>query len=216
MKRLFLYDLDGTLVDTKDDITQAANHMLNQMGAAPLSREEVCRFVGVGLKTLVASCLKTQDPKRIEEGSRIYRAFYAHHLLDKSRLYLGAHQTLEYFKDRKQVVITNKPNPFSREILEGLGVAHYFLEIIAGDAEYPRKPDPSAILAVMKESGIPPQEALFIGDSPIDVQTGRNAGVTTVIITHGFSDGAEISVSQPDVMVRNFKELLDLAKRRGW
>jgi phosphoglycolate phosphatase len=216
LKRLIVYDLDGTLVDTLEDITQAANHMLRQMGAPLRLPSEVRAAIGLGASQLVKACLNTDDPELIERGLGIYRAYYGEHFLDHSALYPGARETLEYFKSRRQAVITNKPNPFSRELLSGLGVASYFLDIVGGDSNYPRKPDPAALCAMMRVAEIRPSETLLVGDSPIDVETGRNAGVFTVALAHGFSDIDELSASCPDTIVGNFKELLALAQKQGW
>ena len=216
MKQLIIYDLDGTLVDTLEDITQAANHMLRQLQAPRLSSHEIRRFIGSGVQELVRRCLKTDDPQRIEQGIMMYRTYYALHMLDSSALYPGAQEVLDYFRPRHQAVITNKPNPYSRQILTALGVANYFLEIVAGDSMYPRKPDPTATLAIMKCQGIRPEDTLLVGDSPIDIETGRNAGVMTVGIIHGFSEREELASATPDTIVANFEELLHHAKQYGW
>ena len=216
MKRIIFYDLDGTLVDTREDIARAANHMRQQMGLTALQTSEVSHFVGRGIHHLIQSCLETGDAKQIEKGFKIYRDHYAKHMLDHSRLYPGAKEVLEFFKKRKQAVVTNKPNPFSREMLEALGVAHYFIEIISGNSDYPKKPDPAAILSIMKKENIGCEAALFVGDSLIDIETGRNAGITTAIITHGFGAQNELQSARPDALARDFKEFLDLAKKEGW
>ena len=216
IKRLILYDLDGTLVDTWEDIILSIQHMLRQMGVPELPRGEIVHFVGRGVGHLVASCLKSDDPARIEQGVNIYRDFYAQHLLDHARLYPGALRTLEHFKDRKQAVITNKPNPYSCQILSRLKVEDYFVQIVAGDSEYPRKPDPSSVQAIMRRYRIPPKEALFVGDSAIDVQTGRNAGCATVVVKHRFSDEDEIALAAPDRVVQRLDDLIALSQREGW
>lgn len=215
-KRLIIYDLDGTLVDTREDIAQAANHMLARMGKPSLSREEICRFVGNGVVSLVQGCLKTQEPEPVRQGVQIYRAYYAKHFLDYSRLYPGAREVLEYFRQRRQAVITNKPNPFSRDILAGLGILEFFTDLIAGDSGTPVKPDPKAIRSLMDESRVSPQETLVVGDSPIDVEMGRNAGVEAAVLTHGFGEREEIAASNPAAILDHFKDLLDLAIRERW
>ena len=215
-KRLIVYDLDGTLVDTREDIARAANQMRARMGLPPLAEQEICGTVGLGLKRLVESCLKTEDPTRVEEGTRIYRAFYAEHLLDHTALYAGVTEVLEHFRGRKQAVITNKPNPYSRQILEALGVADYFLEIVAGDSGYAKKPDPESLLAIMRGEGAEARATVFVGDSPVDVETGAKAGVLTVAVAQGFSDRAELERAGPDHLVEGFPELLALAREKSW
>lgn len=216
MKRLIFYDLDGTLVNTERDIAQAVNHMLAHLGANPLSSEVIRRFVGRGLLDLVAYSLETDDPVLLERGTKLFEDYYREHLADFSVLYPGAQELLAYFSDRKQAVLTNKPNPFAQELLAALGVADRFIEVLAGGSGYPKKPDPAGMLAFMDQHGISRTEALFIGDSLIDVETGRNGGVQTVVITHGFSDEAELREGSPDLLVHDFQELLQLARRRGW
>ncbi len=216
MKRLIVYDLDGTLVDTLGDIAQAANHMLGELGSPALAAGEIRRYVGSGVQELVQRCLKTDDSARVAQGVTLFRAYYTTHLVDHSRLYLGARAVLDHFRARRQAVITNKPNPHASDILRALGVADYFCEIVGGESAYPKKPDPSALLAIIKNERIPPPDTLLIGDSPIDIETGRNAGVFTVSVTHGFSDEDDIRRAAPDVIVRDFHELLALARRDGW
>lgn len=215
-KNLILYDLDGTLVDTSGDIVEAMNHLFRELGAHPLPPREIIKAVGIGVRELVSKCLNTHDPKTLEKAVTIYRAYYAEHLLDKSHLYPGAVEVLEFFKARRQAVLTNKPNPFSRQILEGLKVAHYFSDIVAGDTDYPRKPDPTAIFSLMKKAGVGCDETLFIGDSPIDVEAGRNAEVQTVVVRHGFADEQALDACNPQIMIGSFEELIGLAKKEAW
>ena len=216
MKRLVLYDLDGTLVDTLADIAEATNHMLQTLQAPPMPADAIRQFVGRGVQELVAACLKTEEPQRIEEGVAIYRAYYAQHLLDQSRLYPGATALLDHFASRTQAVVTNKPNPFSQQILDALGVAHYFVEIVAGNSAYPRKPDPASVHALMAAAKATPHDTVLIGDSPIDIETGRNAGITTVAVLHGLTDEPELVRAKPDWLVRDFAELLAVAGRQRW
>ncbi len=216
MKQLIVYDLDGTLVDTLDDIAEAVNYMLARCAAAPLSRHEVRRFIGGGVHDLVKECLRTEDEQRVAEGVRIYRAYYGQHLVDHSVLYPGARDALRFFRDRHQAVITNKPNPYSRDILNTLGVAEFFLEIVAGGAPYPRKPDPASLRGLMAKVRAAPEHTVLIGDSAIDIETGRQAGVLTVATTHGFEEEAVLRSARPDLMVGSFHELLALARAGGW
>lgn len=216
MKRLIIYDLDGTLVDTREDIARAANHMLTAFNVPCLDRPTIESFVGKGLHHLIKSCLKTEDAKQIEKGSRVYREYYAKHMLDHTALYPGAREVLEYFKERLQAVITNKPNPYSRQILEALGVAGYFVEIVAGDTDYPKKPDPTAVLSIMKREKVEADETLFVGDSLIDIETGRNAGIETIVISHGFESEEALQSANPAGLVSGFRELLAFTNQKGW
>lgn len=211
-----VYDLDGTLVDTRRDIAEAANQMRSRMGLPPMPEKEICGYVGLGLQQLVEGCLNTTDPAKVEKGTRIYRAFYTEHLLDHTALYPGAREVLEHFRPRRQAVITNKPDPYSRRILEALGVAGYFTEIVAGNSGYPKKPDPASLKALMQKEEAAPAGTLFVGDSPVDVETGSKAGVPTVVLTQGFTDREELEKAGPDYLIGDFQELLELAREKSW
>ena len=215
-KRLIVYDLDGTLADTAEDIAEAVNAMLRQLAASPLSRDEIRRLVGRGLHDLIARCLDTNDPQRIRAGLDAFEAHYAAHLVDHSTLYPGVPEVLDYFHDRRQAVLTNKPNPFARDLLAALGVAPRFCAILAGADGQPKKPDPTALRALMQAQGASAPETLLVGDSVIDVQTGRNAGVLTVIVAQGFEDPQALQAARPDLLVTHFTQLLQVAKRHGW
>ncbi len=216
MKKLIIYDLDGTLADTREDIACAVNHMLHQLEKKPLPQKIIKKYVGQGLHHLIQHCLNEKDPKTVEKGAKIYRAYYAEHMLDHTALYPDAVKVLEHFRHVKQAVITNKPNPFTRDILRALNVLDYFVEVVAGDSEYPKKPDPAAVCAIMKREGILPEESVFIGDSSIDIETARRAGIETVVITHGFTEEDELRCAAPDHIVQDFSELLRLVHAKGW
>lgn len=215
-KRLILYDLDGTLVDTAEDMAQAVNVALTRLGCAPLSSRRIRAGVGQGLANLIEECLGAADAARVEAGVQLFRDYYGAHLVERSALYPGAREVLEHFRDRTQAVVTNKPDPFAHDLLEALGVAGYFSQIVTGEAAYPMKPDPTSVAALMTHHCVHPGETLLIGDSPIDIETGRRAGVLTVVVSHGFSEEAELRSARPDALVPDFHALLALARRQGW
>lgn len=216
MKKAIFYDLDGTLVDTRADIANAVNYMLKDLGAETLSQEIIEQYVGHGLHYLLKGCLKTADMKLVDRGAKIYKAYYSEHMLDESGLYPDAHLVLEYLSSRYQSVITNKPNPFTDNILEALNVTSFFKVIIPGNSDYPRKPDPKSVLDFMREFQIEKEEAVFIGDSSIDVETGKNAGIQTAMLTHGFGKKEDLEKAGADNIFDNFKELLKFAKDEKW
>jgi len=216
MKKLILYDLDGTLADTRRDIINGVRYALETLKGPELTDEEIKDCVGTGLHALIKQVFRTEDEKLADQGSKLYREHYKKHMLDHTQLYPGAREFLEYFRGRQQAVITNKPNPFSSQILEALGVAHYFFAILAGDNGLPFKPDPAAIHHLMEETDAKEGEVLFVGDSPIDIQAARNAGVEIVTLSHGFASEATLVAAKPDHIVHDFAELFRLAQEKGW
>lgn len=197
-------------------MTRATNETLRVLQLPPVAEADVRRAVGRGVHELVKDCLRTDEPKRVARGVELFRAFYARHLTDRSRLYPGAREVLERFRPRGQAVVTNKPDPFATDLLAALGVREYFFEIVAGDSRYPKKPDPAAVLALMRQRGVEPEQTVLVGDSPIDMETGRRAGVFTAAVAHGFSDAAELSAAGAQVVVEGFDQLLAYAQVNGW
>ena len=216
MKSLLVYDLDGTLVDTADDIVCSANHMLRELGHAELSSSEIEGYVGHGLHHLLGECLKSKDEKLIERGAKIYRSFYAEHMMDHSVLFPGAEIFLETFKNRFQAVVTNKPNPYATEMLKSLRVASYFTEILGGNSGFPYKPDPAALLHLIGKHKISKKETVYIGDSAIDIEMARKADVEVIVLTHGFAKEQALRASRPDGIFHHFTELLAHAKECAW
>lgn len=212
-KRLIIYDLDGTLIDTRRDIADAANHMRVKMGLYPIVEERIWGYVGKGLVHLVQSCLETEDVKKIRAGAKVYRRYYAQHLLDKSDLYPGGREFLELFRGERQAMITNKPNPYAETMLKALFVYRYFFKVVAGDKEYPYKPDPASTLAVMKAADVQPEETLWVGDSTVDIETARAAGVHVAIVAHGFTDREKLKAAAPDKLYKDFQSLLNDARK---
>lgn len=133
-----------------------------------------------------------------------------------SRLYPGTQRLLDHFRGRTQVILTDRPNPFAQELLEALGILGYFADIVAGDSPYPRKPHPAGALALMARAGVTPEEALLIGDRATDIETGRNAGVLTVAVSHGSATVSELRAASPDVLAEDLFHLRELARQYRW
>lgn len=216
MKALLVYDLDGTLVDTAADIVHSANHMRKSMGFTELPPSEISGYVGKGLHHLISACLKTEDIKTLEKGAQMYRDYYSEHMMDHSVLYPGTLEFLTHFQNKIQVVLTNKPNPYSAQMLETLGVGSFFQEIIAGNSGFPYKPDPKSIQYLLKKHGLKKTAVAMIGDSTIDVELGHNAGIETFVLSHGFSHEAALKQTRPAGIFHHFKELYDFACKEGW
>ena len=205
--QLVVFDLDGTLADTKTDLALSVNAMRQYMGLGPLPVEAVTSYVGQGVTVLVKRALGAEaSDGDVEKGLAFFLGYYAHHLLDHTIAYPGVREALEGLGNRKLAILTNKPTRFSREIIEGLGLAPYFFEIYGGDSFPLKKPDPMGIKAVMSDLSIPAEKTLIVGDSDTDVFTGRNAGVWTCGVTYGFGAQA-LQEACPDLLLDNLRDL---------
>ncbi len=221
MIKLLIYDLDGTLIDSRWDIANAVNWTLKEMGFRELSLERISSFVGSGVHHLMRSVLNESLGERevsekdarankfLERSIKLYRSRYAEHLLDETKLYPSVRVVLEHFKDRCQAVITNKPETFSHEILRGLGIDSYFFRVIGGDQAFAKKPSPESVLDIVKSAQVSSDETVLIGDSTIDIETGRNAGIKTIAVTYGFSGRRQVESSRPDFILSDLSELVE-------
>ena len=211
-KRLIVFDLDGTLVDSTEDIAAAFNVATNRLapGTPRLDLDVVRALIGQGARNLVARGLERaglpHDPASVLP---VFLEAYSACLLDKTRLYPGTAETLDTLAGRTLAVLTNKPGDLSRAILAGLGVADRFVRVIGGGDGPASKPDPAGLLLLMKEFAATPAETLLVGDSPVDVATARSAGVEVVGVLYGL-DPASLRAARPDFTIESPKQLLEV------
>ena len=211
MVRAFLFDLDGTLIDSKLDLVNSINFMLLEMQRDVLPLATVASYIGHGAPKLVADVLGPDaaeaDHKR---GLEIFLAHYIKHNLDATRAYPGVIEGLEALQDRPMAVLTNKPKKMSVEILEALGLLKYFHAVYGGDSFEKKKPDPAGAQAILKNLGAQPQESAMVGDSDVDIKTARNAGMLAIAVNYGF--GQHDRQTQPaDLYVDSLLEIAALA-----
>ena len=206
---LVVFDLDGTLVDSADDLAAAVNATLERVapGAPPLPKDRIRGFVGQGARSLVERALRAASlPQSPDDVLPLFMEIYGRHLLDETRLYPGVAEALDALGGYTLAVLTNKPGGMSRTILEGLGVARRFARICGPDDVPAKKPDPSGLRQLMSEAGAAPGATAMVGDSAIDVLTGRAAGAATVGVSYGL-DAAGLRAEPPDVMLDDLREL---------
>jgi len=206
---LVVFDLDGTLVDSAEDLADAVNATLDRIapGAPPLPKDQIRGFVGQGARSLVERALRAASlPQGADGVLPLFMDIYGRHLLDKTRLYPGVAEALDALGGYTLAVLTNKPGPMSRTILEGLGVARRFARICGPDDVPARKPDPAGLLQLMGEAGAAPSATAMVGDSAIDVLTGRAAAVRTVGVSYGL-DAIGLRAEPPDVVLDDLREL---------
>jgi len=205
--RVLIFDLDGTLIDSKLDLALSVNAMLEHMGRARLAHETIYGYVGNGAPLLVRRALgEGATDAEAEKGVAHFLSYYRAHMLDNTVLYPGVREGLELLRNYAMAVLTNKPILFSREIIERIGLAHYFRFIYGGNSFEKKKPDPMGVQILLRDLAAEPDEAMVVGDSDVDVRTARNAGVWACGVSYGL--GAEgLRAHPPDLMLASLTEL---------
>ena len=215
LPRLVMFDLDGTLVDSVPDLAAAVDEMLLSLGRPPAGREQVRNWVGNGARVLVRRALagdlqhEQVADADAEHALEVFLAAYANsHGL--SAIYPGVRETLKWLKQQgiEMALITNKPERFVGPLLDDLRIGRYFRWIIGGDTLPQQKPDPTALLHVLKMAGVSPGEALFVGDSRSDVLASKAAGVACVAMSYGYNHGRPIAEESPALVIDDLRELL--------
>ena len=186
-----VFDLDGTLADTRDDLVAAVNHVRRSLARPELPPSQVVGYVGEGARRLIERSL-ADAPAEIEEALERFREYYSRHLLDRTRAYPGIAEVLERSRSLGVTlsVLTNKPEAMSRAILAGLGLLDSFIEVLGGDSLAVRKPDPAGVFRLAELARVSLERLLLVGDSPIDLRTARAAPVAFCGVEWGFARDA--------------------------
>jgi phosphoglycolate phosphatase len=205
--RVLVFDLDGTLIDSAEDLALSVNSALHHLGRPALEHQEIFSYVGRGAPVLIRRALgENASEEEAAEGLRFFLDYYREHMLDHTRPYPGVEECLNELSRYSMSVLTNKPVRFSRSILEGLGLARHFRRIYGGNSFERKKPDPVGLLALVEELHAEPRDAMMIGDSDVDVQTARNADAWACGVTYGLGSATLREVS-PDLLLNNLLEL---------
>lgn len=205
--RVLIFDLDGTLIDSKLDLALSVNAVLAEMGRAPLPHEQVFGYVGQGAPLLIQRSLGAgATEEECRRGLEFFLAYYRQHMLDNTVAYPGVREGLAELAGRPMAVLTNKPVRFSQAILTGLGLDSYFQYVYGGNSFERKKPDPMGTAVLLRDFGAAPREAMIVGDSEIDVQTARNAGVWACGVTYGLGS-ARLVEYPPDLLIHSLTEL---------
>lgn len=210
---LVVFDLDGTLIDSRVDIAASVNHALMQLGLHSLTTEEVASFIGKGIKNLLMESLGEHTKKHFKRALKIFREHYLNHCLDRTNLYPRVKEVLHEIPVRKKAVVTNKPQLFTESIMKGLGIDQFFDCVLSGDRVPNKKPAPDPLLLLMDFFNIPSPQVMMIGDSPLDIEMGKAAGAWTCAVSYGYghvealeSFGADFSVSSFAQIAERFAE----------
>jgi len=207
---LFVYDFDGTLVDTFADIANSVNLALAEMNIQSLSRETIRRNIGSGVVNLMSRSLEGSGCDDVEMAVSFFQKHYNNHLLDQTKLYPNGREVVEHFSKKKNAILSNKPISFVEKILTELNFLSLFDSVLGGDSLSERKPNPMGLQLLMTNLNCPVKEVLMIGDSAIDIETGKNAGVLTCGVTYGLGNPVSLHNSKPDYLIDNLSNLKSL------
>jgi phosphoglycolate phosphatase len=224
--KLVIFDLDGTLIDSRLDLVHSVNAALRHIGRPALPDDVIAGYVGDGAPILIQRALggETVDEAIVRQGLQFFLSYYREHKLDHTTVYAGIHESLGTIQNsfrsnsngdhpgesgaetRKMAVLSNKPVVPSRAIVEALGLGPFFAQIYGGNSFATKKPDPEGALKLLEENSVRPHQAVIVGDSHVDVETGRNAGLWTVGVSYGFAPHT-LQASPPDALVDSPHEL---------
>jgi len=206
--RALIFDLDGTLIDSKLDLALSVNATLAELGRSPLPHDQIFSYVGQGAPALIARALGSDASEQdCQLGLEFFIKYYSAHKLDNTILYPGVRETLDALKGMPMAVYTNKPVRVSRSIIQELGVAGHFRHVYGGNSFERKKPDPMGVESILREFGAAPAQVMIVGDSEVDVQTARNAGTWVCGVTYGFGSH-HFAKYAPDLVVDILTELV--------
>ena len=214
-KKLFIFDLDGTLVDTAPDFKNSINYMLNELNESEVSLEEIRNWVGYGARELIRRTVVDKniphDEQRIEEMLKIFLLHYTHNIDDDSVLFNNVKNVLEFLKNNgiKLAVCTNKMERLSNILLEKLNVLHMFDYLVGGDSLSKSKPDPFPLLNICEKLNTEISDSIMIGDSVTDLNAGKGAGMPVVLVSYGYTDNKDI-YNEADLVINDFSQLKEL------
>ena len=211
--KLLIFDLDGTLIDSRQDLTNSVNAMLRHFRRPELPQEVIASYIGNGAPMLVRRALGDPDDENYVQDALLYfMGWYREHKLDHTYVYEGITESLEVIQQSrnggpvKMAVLSNKPVGPSRAIVEALGLGKYFFQVYGGNSFHTKKPDPAGVQALLDEAGTRPEETIIVGDSDVDVLTARNAGIYSVGVKYGLAPHT-LQDAPPDVLIDKPQEL---------
>ncbi len=209
--KLVIFDLDGTLIDSKLDLVHSVNATRAHMALEPIAADLVASYVGSGAPVLVRRLLGPDASEAdVQRALSFFLDYYREHMLDNTYVYPGVREALDRLHQAslRMAVLTNKPVRFSQALVQGLGLGAHFFRIYGGNSFEQKKPDPVGILTLLEESGVAKERAIMVGDSNVDVRTARNAQVMACGVTYGFQPET-FEQDPPDLMVDDMQQLAE-------
>lgn len=206
---LLIFDLDGTLIESKWDIAQSVNLTLVELGLPERPLEEIFGFVGDGVKRLLRLAVGEDNLDQYEAALNVFRGHYLDHCLDRTVFYPGIEPMLQHFGRKKKAVATNKAIEYTRVILAGLG-AHHFPVVVGGDNGFGLKPEPGMLLHIIEQVGASKDRTVLVGDSTNDINGGHNAGIRVCAVGYGMGNREKMAACKPDWFIERPEELMEL------
>ena len=207
---LIIFDLDGTLIDSKKDIATAVNLALNDMGVEPLDERVIYGYVGEGVRHLLKQSVGVENHSRCDEALKIFRQHYLDHLLDTTRFQPGIDDVLAHFCDKSKAIVTNKQTEYTMAILKGLNVVDQFEMVIGSEGTRELKPHPAMILKAVESFKVDRSKAVMIGDSVLDMQAAQAAGIKSCAVGYGMGVRERLEASRPDFFCERAEDLKEL------
>jgi phosphoglycolate phosphatase len=210
---LIIFDLDGTLIDSSVDITNALNYALEPYGFKPLTVSDTIMMVGEGITRLIEKIVGDKDAALKADVMHRFLEHYEDHILDSTREYPGVRETLErlHSGNYRKAVISNKRESLSRMVLSGLGLLHFFDIVVGSDTTPERKPSPVPVLRVLSDLRVEPHGAVIVGDSNYDVDAGKAAGIVTIAVTYGYRPRE--AIAHADYLIDRMVDLIPLIEK---
>lgn len=206
-----LFDLDGTLVDSKFDLVDAVNVVLKNMGYPAQNSADIIQRIGNGLRQLLQDTLQIDQSDELLRAKQIFEDHYKQHCVDQTRPYHGVKETLDMlYGNFSMAVVTNKPKIFAEKILSELKLKQYFDVVIGGDSTSEAKPSPEPIKLALTSMGSTPDIALIIGDGHQDILAGHASGVKTCVAQYGFGYHPRLMALHPTFFIKEFTELKEI------
>lgn len=209
---LILFDLDGTLVDSRKDIANAVNFTLNKLGFETKSIEEISSYIGGGVESLISKSIGRDNGNLFDRALSVFEEYYRKHSTDESRLYAGVKETLEYFRNKRKIVVTNRNYEFAVITLKILGIYDCFEDITGGDDASCLKPSSCPLDRAVDKFKADKNKTIIIGDMYLDILAGKRAGIVTCAVTYGIGKKGDILKANPDYIVDNIIELKKIIK----
>jgi len=202
-----MFDLDGTLVDSRRDIVISVNHTLKTLGLQEKVYDTVLSYVGTGLRNLIKESLGKENEKYLKHAMKTFQNYYGENVPIKATLYKNVKETLEHFKDKEKIIITNGSGEVAWHILRSFGIDKYFRNVFGGDDESCLKPSPCLINKAIQNLNYAKSRMIMVGDMDLDILAGKAADVHTCAVTYGIGKIEDIVKARPDDIIDDIGKL---------